>query len=177
LTANDDEVLARVRGIGGVVGAEFLAPADREALLARATVGASVNEGVAATLGHDRVICLFKDASFRPPPAPTLLLVDAVGTVVGEESIPGVPASRPEGGRVELLGRGFVLWSSVRAQSPLRWCLPPVPFPELADVPGVSNVDSGSPDPVQDQYLRERFRIPGEVRCGSVLVGYDLDVR
>jgi hypothetical protein len=176
LTATDEEVLARVRGIGGVVGAGFLAPADREALRARATAGSSTNEGVATTLGHDRVLCLFKDASFRPPPAPTLLLVDAVGTVVGEESIPGVPTSRPEGGRVELLGRGFVLWSNVRAQNPLRWRLPPVPFPELADVPGLSNVDSGSPDPLQDAYLRERFDIPQEVRCGSVLVGYDRGV-
>jgi len=174
LTAIDQDVLKRVRRIAGVVRVEFLASADREALLARASRGSSTNEGVSVTLRHDRVLCVFKDASFRPPPAPTLRLVDAVGTVVGEESIPGVPSSGPERGRVELLGRGFVLWSNVRAQSPLRWQLPPVPFPELADVPGVSNIDSGSPDPLQDQYLRERFRIPDEVRCGSVLVGYDL---
>jgi hypothetical protein len=177
LAVTDEEVLARVRRIGGVVGAGFLASGDREALLVRATAGSSTNEGVAVTLGHDHVFCLFKDASFRPPPAPTVLLVDAVGTVVGEESISGAPVLKPERKRVELLGRGFLLWSNVRPQGPLRWRLPPVPFPELVDVPGVSNVDSGSPDPLQDEYLRERFRIPDEVRCGSVLVGYDLNDR
>jgi hypothetical protein len=172
LTTTDEQVLARVRGIRGVVGAEFLELADREALLARAATGASTNEGVAVTLGQDRVLCVFKDSSFRPPPEPTVLLVDAVGTVLGEESIPGVPTPRPARARVELLGPGFVLWSNVRSQGPLRWRLPPVPFPELSDLPGVATVVSGSPDALQDQYLRERFRVPAQVRCGSVLVGY-----
>lgn len=172
MDATDDEVLGTVRALRGALRAESLAPADREALLSRATGGATENRGVAQVLSRMRVVCLFKDPTFRPPPEPTLLLVDDSGTVLGRELVPGDP--EPSDRRVAYLGKDFILFAGARPRGRYRFLLPPVRFPELESRPRLANVVSASPDTPQDEYLRARFRVPSGAEYASILIGYDV---
>lgn len=167
------EILRRLRGLPGVTRAGFLRPADRDRLAKLTTPGGVENRGVAEVLRRDHVLCLFKDRLFRPPPEPTVLLVDEGGTVIGREVLPG-SEPLPDGmTRVVHLGKSFVLFPGRATRGRPRFVLPPVPFPELDGVPGVHRVVSASPDARQDECLRERFRIPAKTDVASVLVGFD----
>ncbi len=168
-----DEVAVRtVRGLAGVHRAEFLEVVDREALRTRGTRGAAENRGVEEVLSRPRILCLFKDVRFRPPPEPTLLLVDDAGTVLGRELVPGdqPPADR----RVAYLGKDFVLYAGTRPRGGYRFLLPAVRFPELEALPRLARVVSASPDTPQDEYLRGRLGIPAGKEFASILVGYDV---
>lgn len=168
----DEVVIRRIRGLRGVLLAEFLEPADREALRARRTPEAAENHGVAEVLARGRALCLFKDVTFRPPPEPTVLLVDESGTVLGRELIAG--ESPPAGRRVAFLGKDFVLYAGARPTGAYRFLLPPVRFPEVEALEGVGRVVSASPDTPQDEYLRSRHEVARGKELASVLVGYDL---
>lgn len=172
MDAVDQEVIRRVRGLHGVLSAALLDAADRGRLRAEATPEAAENRGVAEVLSRGRVLCLFKDVTFRPPPEPTLLLVDEAGTVLGRELVASVRP--PAGRRVAYLGKDFVLYPGIRPRGSYRFLLPPVRFPELEAVPGLVRAVSASPDTPQDEYLRTRLGIPPGKEFASVLVGYDV---
>lgn len=172
MDATDETVIRRVRRLRGVQRAEFLDAEDRDALRARATPEAADNGGVAEVLSRTRALCLFKDVDFRPPPEPTVLLVDDAGNVLGRELVAG--ESPPAERRVAFLGKDFVLYAGARPMGSYRFLLPPVRFPELESVEGVARVVSASPDTPQDEYLRIRHRIGPGSQLASVLVGYDL---
>ncbi|HKZ89838.1 MAG TPA: hypothetical protein VJ300_06230 [Thermoplasmata archaeon] len=165
-------VLERIRGIVGVVRAELLRSEDRNEIVRRAVPQAADNRGVSEVLSRGRVVCLFKDRTFRPPPEPTLLLVDERGRVLGQEIIPGLPVAHP-GTKAVRLGRDFLLFADQESSGRLRFVLPPVRFPELEDVRDIDRLVSASPDPPQDDYLRARFGIPPGTELASILVGYD----
>ena len=165
-------VLERIRGIVGVVGAEFLSAEDRNEIAQRARPQSADNRGVSEVLSRGRVVCLFKDRTFRPPPEPTLVLVDEHGRVLGQEIIPGMPLAH-SGTRTVRLGRDFLLFANQESSGQLRFVLPPVRFPELEGVRDIDRLVSASPDPPQDDYLRARFGIPPGTELASILVGYD----
>ncbi len=171
-TAVEREALQRVRALPGVVRVDLVADRDREKLRDLSTPDSAENRGVAEVLQCGRVLCLFKDASFRAPPEPTLLLVDEAGAVLGRELVAG--ETPPKDRKVAHLGKDFVLFPGARPHGRLRFLLPPVRFPELEDVPGITRVVSASPDTPQDEYLRERFGAPRGREYASVLVGYDV---
>ncbi len=173
MTLADEDVLRILRRIQGVMHADFLRSEDREALRQRATPVSAENRGVEEVLKRQHVVCLFKDASFRPPPEPTLFLVDAKGTVLGREVVPPGTSLEPRERRFAFLGKDFILFRGMKPSGPLRFLLPPVRFPELEGLPGLERVVSASPDPPQDEYLKDRFGIPQGNRLASVLVGYD----
>lgn len=168
----DEDVIGRVAALRGVLRVVQIDRADRDALAFRRTPEAAENAGVAEVLSRSRIVCLFKDPSFRPPPEPTLLLVDDAGEVLGRELLPGETA--PADRRVAQLGKDFVLYSGVRPHGRYRFLLPPVRFPELEGHPALERVVSASPDTPQDDYLRERFDVPPGGRYASVLVGYEV---
>ncbi len=172
MDAADREVTQRVGALRGVLRVVALAPEDREGLIRHGTAAAAENQGVTEVLSRQRVLCIFKDPSFRPPPEPTLLLVDEAGKVLGRELLPGdaPPADR----RVAHLGKDFVLFTGERPEGHYRFLLPPVRFPELESIPRVDRVVSASPDSPQDDYLRARFDVPLGHRYASVLIGYDV---
>ncbi len=146
--------------------------ADREALSRTRTPDSAENAGVAAVLSRSHAVCLFKDPTFRPPPEPTLLLVDESGKTLGRELLPGEAA--PADRRVAYLGKDFVLFSGIRPHGRYRFLLPPVRFPELESLPAREHVISASPDTPQDDYLRARHGVPTGRQYASVLVGYDV---
>ncbi len=171
-SAVDREVVRRVRGLRGVVRADLLTDRDRAELRRLSTPEAAENRGVDAVLRRARVLCLFKDTMFRAPPEPTLLLVDDAGGVLGRELVAG--EAPPTDRKLAHLGKDFVLFPGARPQGRLRFLLPPVRFPELEELPGLSAVISASPDTPQDEYLRPRLGVPRGREYASVLVGYDL---
>lgn len=172
MDAIDEEAMGKVRGLRGVLSVALLDPSDRERLRSQMRPGSPENRGIAEVLSRGRVLCLFKDATFRPPPEPTLLLVDEAGIVLGRELVAG--ESPPADRRVAHLGRDFVLFAGARPRGRYRFLLPPVRFPELEALPGVFRVVSASPDTLQDEYLRLRQGVPVAKESASVLVGYDV---
>lgn len=168
----DAHVLETLRRLRGVVGVFVLDARDRQALRDRATPVSAENRGMEQVLGRRTAVCLFKDPTFRPPPEPTLLLVDEAGHILGRELVAGEAEPSRER-RFAHLGKDFVLFADVRPHGRLRFLLPPVRFPELDALEGVDRVVSASPDSPQDEYLRERFRMDGGPHLASVLVGYD----
>jgi len=172
MDAVDEAVVRRIAALPGVIRVEPLDVADRASLERLRTPDAAENRGVAEVLSRQRTACLFKDSTFRPPPEPTLLLVDDAGTVLGRELLPGDAPS--ENRRVAYLGKDFVLFPGQRPQGRYRFLLPSVPFPELEGLPRIDRVVSASPDSPQDDYLRARFDVPRGRQYASVLVGYDV---
>ncbi len=170
MDAVDADVVRRIAALAGVVRVDCLDTRDRDALVRRRTPEAAENAGVSEVLARPRIVCLFKDATFRPPPQPTVLLVDGEGAVLGRELLPGETA--PDERRVAYLGKDFVLFREMRPRGPYRFLLPPVGFPELEGHPDVEGVVSASPDTPQDEYLRARFGVPTGNAYASVLVGY-----
>ncbi len=172
MDAIDQDVLRTIRSMWGVIRAERLEDSDREALRSRATMGSAENRGVHEVLARARAACLFKDSRFRPPPEPTLLLVDGTGAILGREVVPGdrPPADR----RVAYLGKDFVLYAGAKPRGAYRFLLPPVRFPELEGRPRLARIVSASPDTPQDEYLRGRFGVPSGSEYASILIGYDV---
>ncbi len=171
-TAVDREALRRVRALRGVLRADFVTDRDREEIRGLSTPDSAENRGVDEVLQCSRVLCLFKDASFRAPPEPTLLLVDDAGGVLGRELVAGEMS--PKERKLAHLGKDFVLFPGARPHGRLRFLLPPVGFPELEDVPGITRVVSASPDTPQDDYLRDCLGAPHGREYASVLVGYNV---
>ena len=171
----DQRVLQLVRALPGVLAVELLPTSLSPELLRLATPAAAENRGVEAVLQRERVVCLFKGRSFRGPPESPLLMMDEHGNVLGRE-LTG-PEDRPAPGerRTVFLGRDFVLVPGLRPSGRLRFVLPPVRFPELDGVTAVCRVVSGSPDPPQDEWLRDHFRVQGGKDLASILIGYDVD--
>lgn len=169
----EGHALETLRRIPGVVGVFLLDARDRQALRDRATPVSAENRGMEQVLARRTAVCLFKDATFRPPPEATLLLVDEAGHVLGRELVVGEAEPSRER-RFAHLGKDFVLFADIRPHGRLRFLLPPVRFPELEALRDVDRVVSASPDSPQDDYLRERFRMDGGPRLASVLVGYDV---
>ncbi len=169
---NDRDVIQRLSSLRGVLRAVELDADDRREIAARRTPEAAENRGVAAVLARPQAFCIFKDASFRPPPEPTVLLVDDDETVLGREILPGedAPAER----RVAHLGRDFVLFPGKRPHGRYRFVLPPVRFPELEGVPTLARVVSASPDTPQDDYLRARYGVAPGRQYASILIGCEV---
>lgn len=172
MDAIDEAVIGALRGLPGVRHVALVAPDDRVQLRTRRTPEAAENRGVEEALSRQRLLCVFKDVAFRPPPEPTLLLVDDSGALLGRELIAG--ESPPAGRRVAFLGKDFVLYAGVRPRGSYRFFLPPVRFPELEGFQTLVRVVSASPDTPQDDYLRARLGIPAGKELASILVGYDV---
>lgn len=162
-----------IRRLPGVVRADVLSPVDRDVLRELFTPASAHNRGVEEVLSREVALCLFKAPEFRPPPEPTLLLVDEAGTILGRELVAGPGAAPPAGRRFAYLGKDFILYGDVKPAGNLRFSLPPVRFPELEGVPGVAWAVSASPDTPQDDYLKDRFGVARGNALASILIGYD----
>jgi hypothetical protein len=132
------------------------------------------NEGVPECLEREHVACIIKDKTFRPPPVPTVMLVDSDGVVIGWELIPGKELRKEPGKRYLFLGKDFVICHDGRSGRNAKFVLPPVPFGELDRVEGVRGVCSSSPSTVGDLYLRKSAGLEDDPKLASILVGFDL---
>lgn len=132
------------------------------------------NDGVLECLRREHVACLIKDRHFRPPPSPTVVLIDDSGKVIGRELLPGERPPSPRSGKTIMLGNDFVIFFEKGSGRGAKFVLPPVGFRELDSVHGVKRVCSSSPSAMGDMHLRRMAGLEDDPKLASVLVGFDL---
>ena len=175
-----DEVLMRLSGLTGVRRAFYLEDDIRDELRRiESTRSISIgpltvhNEGVLECLTRKHVACIVKDSSFRPPPAPTVVLVDEEGKVVGRELIGGEKPEAAPGQKLIFLGKDFVIFYDGRKSTRTRFVLPPIDFEEVHQVEGAAHVCSSSPSTDGDVFLRRSAGLPDDPKLATILVGFD----
>jgi hypothetical protein len=150
------------------------------------------NVGIDTALARRAVFAVLKDRSFRPPPAPTVYLVEEHGggdvpgeqllqagdrtyRILGEEVLPG--RGEYEEKTIELAG-SFVMFPGRREgpNRPSYFLVPALGFAELeaAQAPlGIRGIFSISPSAGTDALLRERCGFPPDPELATLLVGFD----
>lgn len=132
------------------------------------------NEGVPECLSREHVACIVKDKTFRPPPIPTVMLIDSDGKVVGWELVPGRELKKEPGKKYLFLGKDFVICHDGKSGRSAEFVLPPVPFEELEGVEGVTGVCSSSPSSMGDLCLKKGAGLDDDPKLATILVGFDL---
>lgn len=173
-------VLRTLSGLRGVKSVFYLDEQVR-AELARIEKDFSVagpiavhNEAVLECLGRQHVAVIVKDRSFRPPPCPTVVLIDDDGKVIGKELIRGEQVQPRPGERLLNLGKDFVIFYDGSRSVNARFVLPPVPFAEVETMEGVERVVSSSPSTVGDLLVRRSAGLDDDPKLATVLIGFDL---
>jgi len=131
------------------------------------------NEGVEQCMQRKHVLCILKNKDFRPPPEPTVLMMADDGIVVGTEVIPGEREKYKNRDNVLWLCEDFVIFMDVKPQTREYFFMPPVSFPELESIPGVSRVVSCSPSPLGDLVVKNRYGIEDDPKNATIFVGFD----
>jgi hypothetical protein len=179
-----DEVLVLLSGLKGVRKAFYLDRKLRDQL-GRIEKGKAMslgpltvhNDGVLECLRREHVACIVKDKTFRPPPAPTVVLVDEQGKVVGRELIGGDKPQAARGQKLLYLGKDFVIFYDGRKSSRTRFVLPPIAFDEVKRIDGAERVCSSSPSTDGDSFLRRSAGLPDDPKLATILIGFDIEVR
>ncbi len=134
------------------------------------------NDGVVDCLRRTHVACIVKDSTFRPPPAPTVVLVDESGKVIGRELIAGEEPKAAPGQKLIYLGKDFVIFYDGGKAGRTRFILPPIAFEEVERVDHTASVCSSSPSTDGDFFLRKSAELPDDPKLATILVGFDLDL-
>jgi hypothetical protein len=175
-----DDVLSLLDSLKGVRKAFYLSDSMRSRLreveAEARPFGPLVtsNEGVLECLRRERVACIVKDASFRPPPHATVMLIDEDGTVIGRELLPGEVVEEEPGRKTLYLGKDFVVFHDGRSGRNARFVLPPVPFAEVEALPFTARVCSSSPSTMGDMYIRRSAGLDDDPKLATVLIGFDV---
>jgi len=132
------------------------------------------NEGVFECLKRKHVLCVIKDKHFRPPPVPTVVLIDEDGNIIGRELLPGEKLSLEKEKKVIRLGEDFVIFFERGKGKGARFVLPTVPFKEIEELEGVECACSSSPSTAGDLFLRQCADLDDNPKLASILIGFDL---
>jgi hypothetical protein len=178
--ANVDRVIKLLKGMEGSIHVFKLDDATRKKVVeiesrVKATLGIScLNLGVEECLQRQNVIVVIKDSRFRPPPEPTVLLIADQGELIlGREIFPHEREEFEDEPNVIFLSQDFIVYTDRMPKTREIFVMPPVSFPEVAALPGVSNVVSCSPSPPADMYVRAAHGLPDDPKLASILIGYD----
>ncbi|MDD1747591.1 MAG: hypothetical protein LUQ16_07505 [Methanomassiliicoccales archaeon] len=178
--AKVEQVIKLLKGMEGSIHVFKLDDATREKVVeiesqVKATLGIScLNLGVEKCLKRQNVIVVIKDSRFRPPPEPTVLLIADKGEVVlGREIFPHERKEFEDKPNVIFLSQDFIVYTDKMPKTKELFVMPPVSFPEVAELPGVINVVSCSPSPPADMYVRAAHGLPDDPKLASILIGYD----
>mgnify|MGYP001055933954 CR=1 FL=1 len=175
-----DEVLSTLSSLKGVRTTFYLTEGMRDTLRrieSEANPFGPVvvrNDGVLECLMRDRVACIVKDKTFRPPPRATVLLVDDDGVVIGRELLPGEKVEEEPGRKTLYLSKDFVVFHDGRSGRNARFVLPPVPFPEVEALGSAQRVCSSSPSTRGDLVVRQSAGLDDDPALATVLIGFDL---
>lgn len=183
----------------GVVNVVRLSQGDRSAILnleenyESVQIIKLVNSGMRRALAMPIVFAVLKDASFRNPPAPTVLMVEEIKEddeikdnlamldgftyrVVGEEIFKGDKI--PEEEHISI-SSGFILYNSRRKnreQIPSFFLIPSIDFPELENVKEELSIDSivsASPSTASDDYIRKNYNLSRDNQLATILIGLE----
>lgn len=147
-----------------------------------------INYGVHECLNRDYTVAIIKTATFRPPPTPTVQLVDNHGNILGEEIVNTEQKKKHEANdKATFITPDFVLTqnpkelennlkSEVLEKNPTKqaFVLPPVQFIEVEELEDTCDVVSSSPDPLADIYIKEYFNFEDDAKLASILVGFNV---
>ena len=151
------------------------------------------NSGIRIVLQCDIVFAILKDTSFRPPPGPTVFMVEDQNNgndktdhifkinnkkyrIIGEELIAKNP---PEDEEYMYISDDFILYPERRqgrTKKPAYFLIPPIGFFELEmvkDKHKISNIISVSPSTMADDYIRELCAFSPREDYATILVGFD----
>jgi len=178
--AKVEEVIRLLQGMEGSVHVFKLDDVTRERVVEiesgiKAALGIScVNLGVQECLERENVIVVVKDSKFRPPPEPTVLLIaDGGDLILGREIFPHERKEFEDTPNVLFLSQDFIVYTDRKPKTKELFVMPPVAFPEVAELPGVKNVVSCSPSPPSDMYVRAAHGLPDDPKLASILIGFD----
>ncbi len=176
-----DEALEIIKGMKGT---KIVFPLDKKDVVeilecergVKSQLGQKVfNMGLEETMKRDHVICIIKDVTFRPPPEPTVFMLDEEGTILGTEVLPGEHKKYREMNNVMFLCSDFVVFTDRAQKSREYWMMPPVSFPELTKIKGVTEVVSCSPSPPSDIVIKKNYDLVDDPKLASILVGFNAE--
>jgi len=176
-----DEVMRVLSRLKGVKHSLYLSKSVRSELgrieKRYASIGPLTvqNDGVTKCLKREHIACIVKDKSFRPPPLPTVLLVNDKGKVIGKEMLPGQKMDEHTASKKLFLGKDFVIFYREGEGKGARFVLPPVPFREVEKIDGVEHVCSSSPSTAGDFYLRNCVGLEDDPKLATILIAFDLE--
>ena len=148
--------------------------------------------GIHSVLARDEMWVILKDSQFRPPPRPTVYMVEELDEhgapdeqiltveentfrILGEEVLPGCEKLHQD---ARPIGDGFVFYPQRRnnPKIPSYFLIPPIEFRELEesrDRLSITHVVSVSPSTLTDQYIRTALGFPHDADYATVLIGFD----
>lgn len=194
-----DSVIRLLSSLPGVRSAAVVDPrlipeiVQRERIAEKHQFVPLENLGMREVLRRQHLTVILKDLTFRPPPCPTVYLVEEVDNAISVEGttfevcgrcfhIIGEEIFNKHCDYDEehfLLGDSFVLFPArrrLRSHIPAFMLLPPIPFPELEQVtePEVPrNVASVSPGARTDQLLRSEYNFSVFPDYATIIIGWD----
>jgi hypothetical protein len=190
-----------IEGLTGVRAVRRLGEEDRRRLARIETdyeAGSAIpvrNIGVRSAACRAEAFVVLKDSRFRPPPAPTVYLVEEMGDPAAVSAAMSFEI-RVEGGRYRVIGEEilgsaegfgddvffladtFVMFPARRtsAHVPCLFILPPIPFPELearrAEL-AIEDIVSVSPSLAVDMHLRDMCGFPKTNELATLLIGFN----
>ena len=152
------------------------------------------NIGMSMVMQCDVVFAILKDASFRLPPEPTVLMVEDYKNndkqndhllkfgvknyrVIGEEIIDkNLPGEKEE---YIFISDDFILYPGRRTGKPTKpayFLVPPIEFAELEgkkETYKIKNIISISPSTQADDYIRKICNFSLSNKLATILVGFD----
>ena len=69
----------------------------------------------------------------------------------------------------------FVVFTDRAQKSREYWMMPPVSFPELTKIKGVTEVVSCSPSPPSDIVIKKNYDLVDDPKLASILVGFNAE--
>jgi len=172
-----------IKGLKGVLDVEIISKEDKQALFEIETarnddVIPVINQGLNECLNKEFCLGLFKTVEFRIPPKPTVILKTDQGRILGHELISDEDREKySDRDDVYFLSTNFILFKPekkmIRGVTEKElFVLPPIPFPELNSIVGISDVVSGTPSTEGDEYIKNRYGYPKDPSIATVLIGF-----
>jgi len=174
-----------IKKLRGVLDVQELSGEDKKALLEieegrKGDMIPVVNTGLEECMKKDFYLVVLKNEEFRSPPIPTVLLVTDKGRVLGQELISPEEKQKYQNRKdAYFLSPEFVIFKPDETMRSMQrekelFLLPSVPFPELENIEGISDVVSCSPSTAGDSYLKDKYGYPQDPHIATILVGFSI---
>ena len=172
-----------IKKLKGVLDVQELSDDDKKALLEiesgrKGDMIPVVNEGLEECMKREFYLIILKNEEFRSPSIPTVLLVTDKGRILGQELISPDEKEKYQNRKdAYFLSSEFVIFKPDVGTRNMQkekefFLLPSIPFPELEEIEGISEVVSCSPSTEGDSYLKDKYGYPQDPHLATILVGF-----
>ncbi|ADZ09271.1 hypothetical protein Metbo_1024 [Methanobacterium lacus] len=178
-----DDAVNIVKCLKGVLGVQLLSKDAKGALLKIESFHEDdfipvINEGLNKCLKREFCLVMFKTAEFRIPPEPTVILKTDTGKILGRELISNEDKENYSNRNdVIFLSNNFILFKPEKSKNrdvieKQQFILPPIPFPELDELGEITDIISGTPSTMGDEYIKNIYGYPEDPKIATVLIGF-----